>query len=222
MFTKVLVAEDYEIANQGIIRILNDQIGIHNIQEAKYCDDAYLKFRKAYNDNDAFELLITDLSFKQDHKVQTRTSGIELIQDIRSIQPDIKVIVYSQENRPDKINMLFEKYHINGYVCKGQNAIKELISCVNGVYQNQKIVPPELSNNPDSGSMIHLDDLDMLLLEELSYGYTKKEIRLKLIEQNITPNGESSIDKRVSRLFDNFKAKNTTHLVAIVKDLGLL
>lgn len=222
MFTKVLVAEDYEIANQGIVKILNEKIGIHDIEEAKYCDDAYLKFRKAYNNQEAFQLLITDLSFRQDHKVQTRTSGIELIKDIKKIQPDIKIIVYSQENRPDKINMLFDKLNIDGYVCKGQHAIKELIACVSGVYQGKTILPPELTNNPTTNTMIHLDNLDMTLLEQLSQGFTKKEIRAKLKEQKITPNGESAIDKRVSKLFEDFKAKNTTHLVAIAKDLGLL
>ncbi len=222
MFTKVLVAEDYEIANQGIIRILEEEIGIQNIEEAKYCDDAYMKFRKAYREQDAFELLITDLSFRADHKVQTRTSGLELIEDVRSIQPDIKVIVYSQENRPDKINMLFDKFEIDGYVCKGQNAVKELISCVEGVYQDTIMLPPELASDPDAAPMIHLDDIDIILLEELAKGYTKKEIRIKLKELGISPNGESYIDKKVSKLFDDFKAKNTTHLIAIVKDLGLV
>jgi DNA-binding NarL/FixJ family response regulator len=222
MFSKVLVAEDYEIANQGIIKILNDKIGIHNIEQAKYCDDAYLKFRKAYNDQKAFELLITDLSFKEDHKIQTITSGVELIKGIRSIQPDIKVIVYSQENRPDKINMLFKNFNINGYVCKGQNAVNELIRCVDGVYQGATVQPPELTNSSEINMMIHLDDLDIMLLEKLSHGLTKKEIRTKLKKQNISPNSESAIDKRVSKLFDDFKAKNTTHLIAIVKDLGLI
>ncbi|WP_103072118.1 response regulator transcription factor [Aquimarina sediminis] len=222
MFTKVLVAEDYEIANQGIIKILNERIGIHNVEEAKYCDDAYLKFRKAHNDQEMFELLITDLSFREDHKIQTRTSGIELIKDIRSIQPDIKVIVYSQENRQDKIKMLFDNLKINGYVCKGQHAVKELIACVDGVYQGNIVQPPELTNNLATNTMIHLDDLDIILLEELSQGFTKKEIRIKLKKRKISPNSESAIDKRVSKLFDDFKAKNTTHLVAIVKDLGLV
>ncbi|MCK8520154.1 DNA-binding response regulator [Aquimarina sp. D1M17] len=222
MFTKVLVAEDYEIANQGIIKVLNEELGIQDLHESKYCDDAYLKFRKAYQDNNPFQLLITDLSFKEDHKIQVRTSGIDLIKDVKSIQSNIKVIVYSQEDRPDKINMLFEKLSINGYVCKGQNAIKELLACLHGVFQDQIVFPPVLTQQSESGGMVHLDDLDMMLLEELAKGYTKKEIRLKLIQLNITPNGESSIDKRVSRLFDSFQAKNTTHLIAIVKDLGLL
>jgi len=221
MFIKVLVAEDYEIANQGIVKVLNDEVGIYNIHEAQYCDDAYLKFRKAHQDNDPFELLITDLSFKEDHKVQTRTSGIELIQDIQKIQPDINIIVYSQESRPDKINMLFQKLNINGYVCKGQNAIKELIDCIQGVYQGNTVLPPEVKD-ANQDNIINLDDFDIMLLEELALGYTKKEIVAKLKKQKISPNSESTIDKRVSKLFDDFKAKNTTHLVAIVKDLGLL
>ncbi|WP_298309808.1 response regulator [uncultured Aquimarina sp.] len=221
MFTKVLVAEDYEIANQGIVKVLNDEVKIYNIHEAQYCDDAYLKFRKAHQDEEPFELLITDLSFKENHKVQTRTSGIELIQDIRKIQRDINVIVYSQESRPDKINMLFQKLDINGYVCKGQHAIKELVHCIQGVYKGNIVLPPEVKDvNQDN--IINLDDFDIMLLEELALGFTKKEIVQKLKKQKISPNSESTIDKRVSKLFDDFKAKNTTHLVAIVKDLGLL
>ena len=221
MFTKVLVAEDYEIANQGIIKVLNEEVGIHDIQEAQYCDDAYLKFRKAHQDHNPFELLITDLSFKEDHKVKTRTSGIELIQDIRKIQPEINIIVYSQESRPDKINSLFQKLNINGYVCKGQHAIKELVHCIQGVYRGDIILPPEVKNS-SSENIINLDDFDIILLEELAQGFTKKEIVQKLKKQKISPNSESTIDKRVSKLFDDFKAKNTTHLIAIVKDLGLL
>lgn len=221
MFTKVLVAEDYEIANQGIIKVIEEGLEIQNIHESKYCDDAYLKFRKAFKENEPFDLLITDLSFKEDQKVQIRTSGIELIQDIRKIQPNIKVIVYSQESRPDKINMLFEKLDINGYVCKGQNAVKELVNCVQGVFRGYTILPPEVTE-ASTNNVINLDDFDIMLLEELSQGLTKKEIVQKLKKLKITPNSESTIDKKLSKLFDDFKAKNTTHLVVIVKDLGLL
>lgn len=222
MFSKVLVAEDYEIANHGILKILHDNLGISDIQEAKYCDDAYLKFRKAKQEDNPFQLLITDLSFKPDHNVQTRTSGIDLINDIRAVEPEIKVIVYSQESRPEKIKMLFDKLDINGYVCKGQHAIKELISCVTQVYQGKTVLPTELTNRNDATGMVHLDDFDMMLLEDLAQGLTKREIVAKLKQKKIKPNSESMIDKRVTKLFDEFKARNSTHLVAIVKDLGLL
>lgn len=222
MFDHVLVAEDYEIANQGIVKVLNDEVGIYDIGEAQYCDDAYLMFRKAHLGDKPYQLLITDLSFKEDHKVQTRPSGIELIQDIRKVQSDIKIIVYSQESRPDKINMLFEKLNINGYVCKGQNAIKELVDCIKGVYRGEKVIPQHVMDKVDSDDMIELNDFDIILLEELSRGGTKKEISEKLRKNNIKPCSQSSIDKRLAKMFDDFKAKNRTHLVAIVKDLGLI
>lgn len=222
MFSKVLVAEDYEIANHGILKILGDNLGISDIKEAKYCDEAYLKFRKAQQEDNPFKLLITDLSFKPDHNVQIRTSGIDLIKDIRAINPSIKIIVYSQESRPEKIKMLFDKLDINGYVCKGQHAIKDLVSCVSQVYQGNTILPAELTNRDEAIGMVHLDDFDMMLLDELAQGLTKREIVTKLRQKKIKPNSESMIDKKVSKLFDEFKARNTTHLVAIVKDLGLL
>ncbi|MGS0525324.1 helix-turn-helix transcriptional regulator [Zobellia nedashkovskayae] len=51
-------------------------------------------------------------------------------------------------------------------------------------------------------------------MQDLAEGFTKKEISEKLKNQNISPNSESTIDKKVSRLFDAFGAKNTHHLIA--------
>jgi ribosome-associated translation inhibitor RaiA len=42
------------------------------------------------------------------------------------------------------------------------------------------------------------------------------------LQLNIKPNSKSSIEKRVARLKDLFKANNNIHLIAIVKDLGII
>ncbi|MGC1633782.1 MAG: response regulator, partial [Gelidibacter sp.] len=39
---------------------------------------------------------------------------------------------------------------------------------------------------------------------------------------NTTPNSLSSIEKKLNKLRIQFKANNAIHLVAIVKDLGLI
>lgn len=222
MFKKILIAEDYEFANQGIVNLLKEKMGIADVYNTQYCYDAYLKFRKAHQDNQPFELLITDLSFKKDHRERNPTSGIELIEEIKKIQPDIKTIVYSQEDKPDKVSMIFDKQHINGYVCKGQNAIKQLTSALEQVYLGNTYIPQELEGKLYKDNTINLDDFDILILKELANGLTKKEISEKLKRQKKTPSSESTIDKRVGKLFDDFKAKNTTHLIAMVKDLGFL
>ena len=46
MFKKALIAEDFDSINLAVMQALND-IGVANIQHAKYCDDAQLKIKKA-------------------------------------------------------------------------------------------------------------------------------------------------------------------------------
>lgn len=64
MFKKVIIAEDFEEFNLAVEQTLKD-LNIVNFQHAKYCDDAFLKIRKAIQDNEPFDLLISDLSFKR-------------------------------------------------------------------------------------------------------------------------------------------------------------
>ena len=78
MFKKVIIAEDFDSINLAVMQVLSD-IGVTEIHHAKYCDDAQLKIKKAILDNDPFDLLISDLSFKSDHREVKLASGEELI-----------------------------------------------------------------------------------------------------------------------------------------------
>ena len=69
MFQKVLIAEDIDIINSGLLSTLKE-VNIHNVTHVSYCDEALLKLRKAFLDDDPFELLISDLSFIEDHHQQ--------------------------------------------------------------------------------------------------------------------------------------------------------
>ena len=74
MFTKVIVAEDQDDINNGVVASLKE-LGVSDIQHVQYCDDAYLKIKRAALDQKPFELLITDLSFTADHREQKLSSG---------------------------------------------------------------------------------------------------------------------------------------------------
>ena len=78
MFKKVLIADDLGSINKGVLSLL-DKTGIRDVQSEQYCDSSYLKIKKALLDKDPYELLITDLSFKSDHRDEKYTSGEELI-----------------------------------------------------------------------------------------------------------------------------------------------
>ncbi len=222
MFKKVLVAEDLGSINHGIANILDDRTGIREVQQAQYCDDAYLKCRRALQDNKPFDLLITDLSFKESHRERKLISGIQLIEAVKTMQPDIKIIIYSMEDRPQKVKSFFTDQGINGYVCKGRYGLNELIQAVIDVYNDKSFVSAQLASAFTKNNMFELKDYDILLLKHLSNGLTQEQIGDYFKRQRISPNSTSSIEKRLNKLKYNFKAKNAIHLIAMTKDLGLL
>ncbi len=221
MFKKVLIAEDIDSINIAVIQTLNE-LGVPQIDYVKYCDDAILKIRKAIVDNAPYDLFVSDLSFEADHREVKIKSGEESIQQIREIQPNIKIIVYSVENKSFKIKALFEKSHINGYVLKGRDSINQLKSAIKRVYEGDAFyVSPSLEHIMRDNATREIDDYDVQIIQQLAIGITQDDLEAKFKELGIIPNSKSTIEKHISKLKDHFRANNTVHLIAIAKDLGI-
>ncbi|RVT71404.1 response regulator transcription factor [Flavobacterium sufflavum] len=222
MFKKVLIAEDLDSISQTIIHTL-EELSITNIQQVKYCDDAYIKIKKAQTENEPFDLLITDLSFKQDHRKNKLINGEELIAAVKSFQPSIKTIVFSIEDKSFKIKSLFNNLEINAYVIKGRNSIEELKKAINSIYNNETgILLPKTTNTLTEKSIIEIEPYDISLLTLLSKGLMVNEIATEFKNSTIIPNSNSSIEKRINKLKIYFKANNNVHLIAMAKDMGLI
>ena len=69
---------------------------------------------------------------------------------------------------------------------------------------------------------MEITDYDIELTKQLSLGLDQKRISRYFIENNISPGSVSSIEKRINKLRIKFKADNATHLIAKMKDLGLI
>ena len=221
MFTKVLVAEDYDTINNALSDALNE-IGVIEIHHAKYCDDALLKIKKAKLDNVPFDLLICDLSFKKDHREVTIASGEELIAMVKKEQPNIKIIAYSIEDRAFVIKNLFENLHVDAFVHKGRKSIDQLKTAIqNLIASNTIYISPELAHIMQDKTIYEIDSYDIQLIKQLSVGVAQDKMDEKFKELGISPNSKSTIEKRISKLKDYFKANNTTHLIAIAKDMGI-
>ena len=221
MFTKVLVSEDMDDINRGIFNALVD-LGVDHIDQVQYCDDAYLKFKKSLLEQAPYQLLITDLSFKSDHRQQQFTNGDDLIKKLKEEYPELKVIVYSIEDRLQKVRLLINSYNINAYVCKGRRGLVELSKAIHASYKDELYLSPEVKNALNPNNDLEIDDYDLQLLKQLSLGLSQEEISQLFATTNVTPSSLSSIEKRLNKLRIQFKANNATHLVAIVKDLGLI
>ncbi|MDO5969665.1 response regulator [Flavivirga aquimarina] len=221
MFVKVLVSEDMDDINKGIYESLCD-LGIQEIHQVQYCDDAYLKIKRAILDDAPYQLLITDLSFKSDHREQRFSSGEDLIKIIKEQFPDLKIVVYSVEDRLQKVRTLMTSNGVDAYVCKSRRGLIELSKAIHTVFKNETYVSPQVEQALSNKADLEINDYDIELIKELSNGLSQEAISMLFKKNGITPNSVSSIEKRLNKLRIEFKANNAIHLVAIVKDLGLV
>lgn len=221
MFKKVLVSEDLGSISQGIMSIL-EKLRIENFEQVQYCDDAYLKIQRANKDQEPFELLITDLSFKTDHRTQKFTSGEKLIEALKKQYPTLKIIAFSVEDRPPKIREIILDLKADGFVCKGRNGVKELEIAIQSVFDGQSFLSPQIANVINKPKPIEIDDYDVKMMKLLADGYSHDEISNYFKVKNISPSSLSAIEKRIVRLRNYFNANNTIHLISMAKDLGLI
>lgn len=221
MFGKVLVAEDMDDISKGVVTTLRE-LGITDIHQVQYCDDALLKIKKAALDGAPFELLITDLSFNLDHRTQKISSGDVLASAVKQEQPEIKIIMYSIEDRAMKIRHLIKDLGIDAYVSKGRHGLKDLSKSVELVFDNKPYLSEQISHALNPHQDFEVQEFDLILLDKLSRGKSQEEISAELKNEGVRPSSLSTIEKRLNKLKIEFKANNAIHLVAKVKDLGLI
>lgn len=222
MFQNILVAEDVDSTNMAVVQALQ-QLDAQQVDHTQYCDDALLKIKKAAAINTPYELLVTDLSFKDLRPSDRIATGEELIAAVRKDFPQIKILVYSIEDKSYRIRALFQQYGINGYIVKGRKSIPELQQAVQAVYAgDDRIASTEAQDALKDKSLLQIESYDIELLKLLSKGITQENIGNHFRHSGITPNSSSSIEKHISRLKEYFRANNNVHLIAIAKDLGLV
>lgn len=221
MFKKVLIAEDYESTNISVQKTLED-LKIHDPHYVSYCDDALAKVQRSIRDKAPFDLLITDLSFDKDHREQKITTGQELIDAIKIIHPDIKVIVFSVEKKPEVIDSLFKKQEINGFVSKGREDSKDLKNAIHSVYNNEKHISLDIKSTIREKNAYDFSTYEILLITLLSQGMVQKNIPYYLEENNIKPSSLSSVEKKLNHLKVSLNVSSIEQLVAHCKDLGII
>ncbi|MDR6921473.1 response regulator [Chryseobacterium sp. 2987] len=221
MFEKILIAEDHESSSISVQKTLED-LHITNADYVYYCDDALAKIQKSIRENDPYDLLITDLFFEEDHREQNIKNGTELIQKIRELQPSIKVIVFSAEHRSGVIDSLFTQYHINGYVRKARNDSKELKKSIASVFINENYLSFDLKQEVKKLNSYEFTAYDINIVSLLAKGILQKNIPDHLKAKGITPNGLSSVEKKLNSLKEDLQVTSNEQLIAFCKDLGVI
>lgn len=221
MFKKILIAEDHESSSISVQKTL-EELSIPNVDYVYYCDDALAKVQKSIRENEPYDLLITDLSYEEDHHPQNIKDGKELIDEIRKIQPSLKVIVFSSEHKSGIIDSLFTESKINGYVRKARNDSKELKKAIASVYDNENYLSLDLKQDVKKLNSYEFSEYDITLVSLLSQGVLQKNIPVYLQNNNIKPNSLSSVEKKLNNLKEALEITSNEQLVAFCKDLGII
>ncbi|WP_144281340.1 response regulator [Chryseobacterium echinoideorum] len=220
MFKKVLIAEDHEVRNLGVVNTLTE-LQIQHFDFVSYCDEALQKIKTAIASKDSYDLLITDLSFDKDHLEQKINSGQNLVEEVRKIQPNLKIIAFSIEKKPKIIDDLFKIHQINGFVSKGRNDGKDLKNTIKRVFSGEIVIPQEILNAIRNTSF-DFTEYDVTLIELLAKGWKQSEIEKFFKENEITRDSKSAIEKRLNDLRFELGAKNNIELVVLCKDIGII
>lgn len=213
MFKNVLIVEDHEMANLSLRGVLSNLgIKVTDKDYVFHCDDALTRIQKALREGNPYQLMITDLSFDDDYPKQTIAGGRELIKAVRELQPTIKILVFSSENRAFIASELFKELNIDAYVPKARHDAKDLKLAIETIYQNKKHVSANLRQKEEN--IHHFTDYDKMIVLLLSSGKSQKEMPNLLKQRNMEPSGLSSIEKRLSLIKTSLNITNNGQLIA--------
>jgi two-component system capsular synthesis response regulator RcsB len=222
MFKKVLIAEDHESASISVQKTLTDLNIYHdNRNYVFYCDDALSRIKKALYEGEPYELLITDLSFEND-KPQTLNGGIELIQAARSLQPDLKVLIFSIENRSTVATGLLDNLDIDAFVPKARHDAKDLKQAMEKMADNKKYLSPNLKKLLSLSPSFVFTEYDKTIVSMLAKGRAQKDIPLYFLKNNIKPSSLSSIEKRLNTIKTILDISSNEQLIAHCKDNNII
>lgn len=221
MFENVLIAEDHESASISLRKILEES-GVRNTDYVYYCDHALTRIRIGLRDDRPFDLLITDLSFVTDQNQQNLAGGEALIEAVKKVQPGLKILVFSAENKAAVIDTLFHKLGIDGYVIKSRKDAQELRQAMENLYAGKRYLPAGLRQAIKQKNTHAFSDFDVTVITLLSSGMLQKDIPAYLQKNGIKPSGLSSLEKRLSLIKEALEFTKNEQLVAYCKDYGII
>lgn len=221
MFKKVLIVEDVDYMSSGIISAV-ETMNISEYAYAQYCDEALLKFKRAQLDDVPFDLVISDLSFKDNPNPQKIADGATLLQKLKELDADIKTMVFSIEDKPHYIQTLCNDIGVDAYVWKFTHGQKDLQRAIQEVYKGEFYISQQLKGKLHHKDIFEITAFDTQILQLLAQGMDQKEVSAEFKNKGISPSSLSSIEKRLKLLKENFNANNLTQLIAVTKDFGVI
>jgi DNA-binding NarL/FixJ family response regulator len=172
--TRILIADDHELVRRGLRQTLTETFRELAVGEAADGGQALLAIEK-----EPWDLVLLDVNMPG-------RSGIEVLQDLKRLQPQLPVVVVSAYPEKDYAVRAF-KLGAAGYVSK-QGASSELIAAVRKALAGGRYITPSLgealaatvAGEAPAAPHETLSDRELQVLRQVALGKPLKEIASEL------------------------------------------
>lgn len=203
-----LVVDDHPIVRKGICQILNDISGNVRIAEASDAKEAIKEIRSR-----KFDVILLDINMPG-------RSGLDLLEDIKSIHPDIKILIVSMYPE-EQYAIRALKSGASGYLTK-ESASNELLAAVEKVLQGGRYITQSIAERIfdviDQQGPPHelLSNRELEVLIQIAKGTSIKEIG------HILALSEKTISTYRSRILEKMDLNSNADIVRYALQANLI
>jgi len=220
-FKNILVVEDQEMANLSL-RITLEKLQLPQPLHCYHTDHAISFLKKGLAVDQPYDLLITDLYFEDIGTAKQLPDGMELVRTVKTLQPELKILVFSAESKIAVIRRLYDELKIDGYVRKSRGDANSLKEALEQLDLNKRYYPREYRSLAAQQNQHDFTDRDKAIVRLLNEGYSQQEISNWLEMNAMPPFGLSSVEKRLKLMRMAMNFNKNQQLIGFCKDLGII
>ena len=207
---RVCIADDHPVVRDGLAATMNAQ---HDIEVVDVCEDGRDVLRKAHDAD--WNVLLLDIRMPN-------TDGIEVVSQLKSLRPDIRIVVFSMYPE-EQYGPRLLKAGASAYLTKGRST-EEILTAVRRASQGRKYVTQTIAerllDEPDagdeSGRLIGtLTNRELQILRIIAEGASTNEVAERIC---VSP---STVSTHIANIKRKLNAKTFGELVVIAIRAGL-
>ena len=210
--TRILVVDDHPVVRFGVSGLLSAQPDFIVVGEASSCEECCRNLRTY-----APDVVLLDLELGD-------ASGLEALSKLRSIDPNISIIVYTAHGTGWRVLEAI-KIGVEGYIMK-KAPIDMVVEAIRVVHQGGSYLDPAVTSQvmgavgrrtEKAGSELrNLSERETAVLQMLARGKRNKDISKAL---SIT---ERTVKFHISSVLGKLNVGNRTEAVVVAAELGLI
>jgi DNA-binding NarL/FixJ family response regulator len=206
---RILIADDHPILRAGLRELIDSEPGLEMAGEASNGREAVRLAQELKPDVILMDLIMPDMS------------GVEAIQEIKKILPQMRILVLSSFSEEDQIRKAVRSGAL-GYILKIANP-QELVRAIWKVAKGEPVFTDSLmldvfteEAKPEFLENEQPTARELQLLKLLGQGLTNKEIATRMFIS------ENSVKIYVTRLLRKFHLENRTQAALLAIRLGVI